>query len=417
MRFRLMPCCKEEHGGEGPGGILLRGDIIKQKDALLARFAGTVQTIYLDPPFNTGKAFVLRQRVGDLGWQTGKPTIELPAYNDRWPDTEDFLALLREAIVLSHALLSPDGSIFLHIDPRMSAHIRFMLDDVFGSKNFVNEIIWSYSTGGRSMAHFSRKHDVILFYRKTPGAYFNIRDVGVPRAKTRSNHMRKAVDAQGRSYRSIVSQGKEYRYYDDDPVFPGDVWDDVSHLQQKDPQRTGYDNQKPIRLLERVILSTSRPGDLVCDLFGGSGTTGVTAARHDRRFLLTDCSGTAITVARKRLLGQQLCIEDSTEEGAPILRGKIRRGLGLAEVQLLSYQMEEGLLNMPLSDVEAVDQVSVGYLRDGVFHAFDNAARTKATPALPRALELPVLAGEPAIMTVDVLGRRLLHVMEAENGQ
>lgn len=417
MRFSRKPCRKEVHDGEGHGGTLLRGDIRRLRDELLARYAGKVQTIYLDPPFNTGKSFVLRQRVGEEGWETGKPIIELPAYNDKWPEPDVFLALLREAIELSHALLSPDGSVFLHIDPRMSVPLRLMLDDVFGPNNFVNEIIWAYSTGGRSMAHFSRKHDVILFYRKTPGAYFNIRDVGVPRAKARNNHMRKAVDEQGRAYRSIVSQGKEYRYYDDDLVYPGDVWDDVSHLQQKDPQRTGYDNQKPMRLLERVILSTSRPGDLVCDLFGGSGTTGVVASRHDRRFLLIDRAATAVAVARKRLLGQQMCLEDHTGEGAPSLQGEMRRGLGLIEIRLQSYQIEENLLDMALPGVEAVDQMTVGYLREGVFYAFDSAARTKTTPALPAALELPMLEGEPAILTVDVLGRRLLHVMEAEDAK
>lgn len=397
----------------GLGGTVLLGEIKAQYSALLTRYAGQVQTIYLDPPFNTGKSFVLRQRCGEEGWKTGKPTLELPAYSDRWTDQEALLSLIREAAELSHALLSDDGSLFLHIDSRMHAQVRLMLDEVFGPKQFVNEIIWSYQTGGRSMAHFSRKHDIILFYRKRPHAYFNIQAVGLPRARTRRNHMRRSVDESGRAYRSIVSQGKEYRYYDDDPVFPGDVWDDVSHLQQKDPQRTGYDSQKPLRLLERILLSTSRPGDLVCDLFAGSGTTAYAAALHGRRFLTMDQSPSSILVARKRLLGHTMRLEAETDTGgSPMLSGSYLEGLGLAEVRLTSYHLEDGLCALDLPGTEAVDQISVGYLRDGIFHAYHNAARSKAEPALPPALELPVLEGIPAMMTVDVLGRRLLHALE-----
>ncbi len=412
MRLRLTPCDAELHTGAGEGGTLMLGSLAEKREALLSRFAGQVQTIYLDPPFNTGKEFFLRQRCGTDGWTTGRPMLTLPAYSDRWPSDADFLAMLREAVELSHALLCDEGSIFLHIDARMHAHLRLMMDDVFGERNFVNEIIWAYQTGGRSTAHFSRKHDIILFYRKTPAAYFNIQAVGVPRTGARKNHMRRAVDERGRTYRSIISYGKEYRYYDDDPVYPGDVWDDVSHLQQKDPQRTGYDNQKPLKLLERIILCSSRPGDLVCDLFAGSGTTAVAAAKHGRRFLALDTAETALAIARKRLLGCAMRIEAPCGLGAPELSASISPGLGLAEVRLSTYQLEEGLCGLPLPDIQAVDQLSAGYLRGGVFHAMDNLARTKATPALREWLEIPVLEGSPALLTVDVLGRKMAHVME-----
>ncbi len=414
MRFRQMPCDVEIHAGGGAGGVLMLGDVSEKREALMARFGGQAQTVYLDPPFNTGKKFVLRQRCGEAGWASGSPTIELPAYDDRWPDEGRLLSMLREAIELSHRLLRDDGSLFLHIDARLHAPLRLMLDEVFGPRSFVNEIIWVYQTGGRSTAHFSRKHDIILFYRKSPAAYFDIRAVGVPRSRVRSNHMRRSVDEHGRAYRSIVSQGKEYRYYDDAPAYPGDVWDDVSHLQQKDPQRTGYDTQKPLSLLERIILCSSRPGDLVCDLFAGSGTTGVAAAKHGRRFLLMDRAEPALAVARKRLLGCSMRVEAPCAAGAPRLTGSLSPGLGLAEVRLESYAMEDGLCKLAFPGVEAVDQVSAGYLRGGAFHALQSATRGKAEPALPPFLEIPVLEGRPAVLTVDVLGRRMVHVMEEE---
>lgn len=98
-----------------------------------------------------------------------------------------------------------------------------------------------------------------------------------------------------------MSGGKEYRYYDDEPAYPGDVWDDISHLQQKDPQRTGYETQKPLKLLERIVSCSSQEGDLICDLFAGSGTSAVAAAGLNRRFLCVDQSPLAIATTGKRL--------------------------------------------------------------------------------------------------------------------
>ena len=120
--------------------------------------------------------------------------------------------------------------------------------------------------------------------------------------------MKRQVDEHGRAYRTIRSGGKTYTYYDDDPVYPGDEWTDVSHLQQKDPQRTGYDTQKPLALLNRIILCCTKENDLVADLFCGSGTTAVAAAQAGRRYLMLDSDERAHAVTRKRLLGTALTI-------------------------------------------------------------------------------------------------------------
>jgi DNA modification methylase len=410
-----MACSAEVHAGDGAGGLLLAGRFAERREELLTRFGGQVQTLYLDPPFFTGQRFVHRQRAGEAGWRSGKPLIELPAYDDRWADEADFLAMMREALELAHALLSPDGSLFLHIDARMHAPLRLMLDDIFGARCFANEIIWAYQSGGRSLKHFSRKHDIILFYRKTPGAYFNIRAVGRPRAEAQHNHMRRSVDADGRAYRAIVSQGREYRYYDDEPIYPGDVWDDVSHLQQKDPQRTGYDTQKPLNLLRRIILCSSRPGDLVMDFFAGSGTTALAAAALGRRFVAVDSAESSLAVMRARLLGRSMRIEAPCSAGTPLLEAELLPGIGFWTVHPTGYAIEEGLCPLTLPGTQAIDQLSVGYLRDGVFHAYANAARSKASPALPPALDLPALDGRLALLTVDVLGRRMTHCKE-DNG-
>lgn len=408
MRLECVACTGEVHEGSGPGGEIVQASVSEAAEALVQRYAGQAQTLYMDPPFYSNQRYVLKLGVGESGWRTGKPSIELPAYDDRWESTGQYLEMMRGAFTLAHTLLKPEGAFFVHIDTRMNARFRLMLEEIFGESNFVNEIVWVYQTGGRSKRYFSRKHDTILFFRKSGDLYFDISAVAVSRA-TRRNHMKRAVDADGRAYRSIRVGGKEYRYYDDAPAYPSDVWDDVSHLQQKDPQRSGFDSQKPIALLERIIGCSSRPGDLVCDLFAGSGTTLVAAAGMGRAFLGVDVSDAAVIAMRKRLLEKACSIRAASGQGAPDIQIQSRPLVGFYEVSLTSFALEKAVPVQSSEPLSELDQWSVGYLRDGRFHGYAHAARTKAAPVLPERLELPVLAGDPAILTVDILGRRLVH--------
>ena len=231
----VQAACRQEIHGDGRQGDLLQQDARGD----FSRWAGQAACVYLDPPFMTGEDFFLRMRVGDRGWETGKDSLLLPAYRDRYADSNEYLSFLGMALENAKMLMKESGSLFLHLDCRMAAHARLLCDEIFGESNFVNEIIWAYQSGGRSMKRFSRKHDVILFYRKSRRQFFDITAVPLPRSENRSNHMRRCVDESGRTYRTIQSGGKTYVYYDDDPVYPGDVWTDVSHLQQKDPTANG----------------------------------------------------------------------------------------------------------------------------------------------------------------------------------
>lgn len=410
--MRQILCDVEAHGTD-PTSVLMQGNVMNKREELLARFAGTIQTIYLDPPFNTGKMFFHKQRVGETGWRSGNPVLQLAAYSDQWKD-DAFMNLLREAAEISHSLLKEDGSLFFHIDSRMHASVKLMLDEIFGRQHFVNEIIWAYESGGRATTHFSRKHDVILYYRKTKNVYFDIEAVSLKRSEARNNHMRKGTDENGQAYRSITTNGKEYRYYDDDVVYPGDVWNDISHLQQRDPQRSGFDNQKPMKLLERILLCSTRKGDIACDLFAGSGTTGVVAGSLGRRFLLMDASPLAIAISRSRLIGLPMRIEAPMSEGAPEVEARYSLNLGTASVELLSYRIEDGLCGLALEGLDAVNQISAGFMREDVFYALDNAARSGITPQLSGGREIPLLNGHPALLTVDVLGRRFVHEVEED---
>lgn len=405
MQWAQMPCQEELHGsGEGGHALLrdARGDY--------SAYAGKAQCVYLDPPFMTGEDFFLRMRVGEQGWATGRDTLSLPAYSDRFSSKSEYLALLRPALENARMLLNDTGSFFLHLDSRMSAYARILCDEIFGEQHFVNEIIWAYQSGGRSMKRFSRKHDVILFYRKTRKHFFNITAVPLPRSENRSNHMRRCVDENGRTYRTIQSGGKTYTYYDDDPVYPGDVWADVSHLQQKDPQRTGYDTQKPQALLNRIILSSTKPGDLVCDLFGGSGTTAVAAAQLGRRFLIGDVSPLALSVIRKRLLEKDMRFSVPCDETGAAMAAQIDPGIAFYDITLLDYTPGNG----GIQGLDAVDQWSVGFYANGQFYCQASAARRKQTPVLKPMLQMPQLRGTPAILIVDIYGKRTLWVAKEE---
>ena len=266
--------------GEGPGGDHYLGELSQ----VLPQLPERASLCYLDPPFSTGKEF--------------------GAYSDRWEGMQAYLAFLHESLELAARALREDGNLFLHVDHRAGAYARLHLDQILGEACFRNEIIWAYNSGGRSKRHFSRKHDTILYYALSKDSHFDPMAVALPRTEHRHNHMRRQVDEQGRAYRSIRSGGREYRYYDDDPVPPSDVWTDIAHLQQKDPERCGYPTQKPLKLLRRIVRCASKPDELVLDGFAGSGTSYLAASLEGRRFVGCDNGYEALCAVRGRLLGR-----------------------------------------------------------------------------------------------------------------
>lgn len=420
MAATYIRCRAEHHLGKESAGTLMLGDVAACAPMLRERYAGKVQTIYLDPPFFTGKRFDMKVRIGEKGYKTGSPSLTLTAYEDKWDSRAQYMEMMRETLELCRELLKKEGTIFLHVDCRMNAHLRLLMDEIFGENNFLNEIIWSYQSGGRAKTYFPRKHDVILFYARSRAYYFNIKGAPMERAQARSNHMRRAVDENGRSYRAITSGGKEYRYYDDEPAYPGDVWDDISHLQQKDPQRTGYDTQKPVKLLERIIACATQEGDLVCDLFCGSGTTAVAAAGLGRKFLCMDKSPLAISTAGKRLALQcagkkkksaGFDVETVCGEDDCAVEAEVFPAISSYTVRLVKFDSPQARA-AGLSGLDAVDQWAAGFVQGDVFRSCVTGARTQAEPRLPTTVEMPVCAGEPCVMIVDVWGNRRFYLPE-----
>ena len=155
--------------------------------------------------------------------------------------------------------------------------------------------------------------------------------------------MKKGVDADGRVFFTIKSAGKIYTYYEDEKLTPADVWTDISHIQQKDPQRVGYGTQKPNKLLERIISASCPEGGLAADFFGGSGTTAAVAEKLGRRWITSDLGKPACMIMRKRLIDQNAqpffyqAIGDYQVEAAKATLGRQFRMGDLSQIVLSLY--------------------------------------------------------------------------------
>jgi site-specific DNA-methyltransferase (adenine-specific) len=249
--------------------------------------SGSIDLIYIDPPFNTGKTQT-RHRIAtvqdDDGDRTGfggrrYKTIKVGStgYIDFFSDYLDFLAPRIEEL---HRILSSQGSLFFHIDAREVHYCKIVLDQLFGRSCFQNEIIWAYDYGARSKQRWSPKHDNILWYSKDPNNFtFNL----------------DASDRIAYMAPSLVGAEKAER-----GKTPTDVWWNTI-VPTNGSEKTGYATQKPLGVVERIVLVHSNEGDVCLDCFAGSGTLGEAAAKHGRHFLLIDSNPDAIDVMQKRL--------------------------------------------------------------------------------------------------------------------
>jgi site-specific DNA-methyltransferase (adenine-specific) len=269
--------------GDATGAIVGADNL----DMLRSLPDGCVDLAYADPPFATGGSQRLRSiRTGSgdaVRGGFGGRTYRYEVVSDMaWADDlplDQHLEALHARVVEIHRVLADHGSLYLHIDWRTAHHARLLLDDVFGADRFLNEIVWAYDYGGRARDRWPRKHDTILWYAKGESWTFD----------------RAAIDRIPYLAPGLVGPEKAAR-----GKLPTDVWW-MTIVPPGSAERTGYPTQKPVRLLERILAASSRPGDLVLDPYAGSGTTGVAAARLGRRWLLVDRNDAAVDISRARL--------------------------------------------------------------------------------------------------------------------
>jgi len=263
--------------------------ILADNMEILPEFASaSVDLVYIDPPFNTGKTqkrttlrTVRDQKSGDrVGFGGRKYRTEKGRSREFQDAFDDFTGFLEPRLVEIHRLLKPGGSFFLHIDHREVHYCKVLLDRNFGRECFLNEIIWAYDYGGRSKKKWPAKHDNILFYAKDPKKYtFNYEEMD------RIPYM-----APGLVTEKKAARGKT----------PTDVWWHTI-VPTRSKEKTGYPTQKPLGVITRIVKIHSNPGDLVLDCFAGSGTLGEAAARLDRDFILIDNHKEAVKIMARRL--------------------------------------------------------------------------------------------------------------------
>ena len=305
-------------GGNGEWmNRLIYGDNLLAMQALLAGDAqtglpslrGKVDLIYIDPPFDSKADYRTKISLPGTDIQQKPTVIEQFAYADTWEEgTISYLKMIYPRLVLMKELLSERGSIYVHIDWHVGHYVKLLLDEIFGKDLLLNEIMWCYSIGGKGSRFFGRKHDVIFLYSKSSHYIFNGKDQLVATERKENSHMRLKVDEDGREYQEKTDKksGKIYRYYVDEGKIPNDYWTDIEQLNREDSERVGYATQKPERLLERIIAASSDKDSLVCDFFGGSGTTAAVAERLGRRWITCDIGKPASLVMRKRFIDQEV---------------------------------------------------------------------------------------------------------------
>ncbi len=390
-------------------GEFYLGDSLELMPKLISEYGGKVKLVYFDPPFMTGREFDASMPVGEKGFSGDRGYYtRIPSYSDNWKNKEEYLGFLKKILIGAKELLADDGVISVHVDRHASHYVRLLLDEVFGENSFINEIIWHYHSGGSSKSSFPAKHDNIFIYGKNSKVKINPAAAGKARTDKRQNHMKRSIDVDGRVYFSIKSNGKEYKYYEDDIVAFDDVWE-IPHLQQKHPERTGFGTQKPLELLDRLIRSCTKPDDIVCDLFAGSGTTLISALNNGRRYVGVDKSSLSLLTFRRRLT-EKNCFDTTIYHTAV---ADDRSGITLHKqeddkylsVTFDGYRTLESDVDLPKYNdgLQYLTYVSVGRIEDGAYITEDYSVRTASKPMLKCNFTVPK-EGKKAVYFCDCLG-------------
>ena len=296
---------RESYGADKEGWInkIFWGDNLQVMSHMLKEYRGKVDLIYIDPPFDSKADYKKEINLKGIGKATSdSSSFEDKQYGDIWTNDE-YLQFMYERLLIMRELLSEKGSIYLHCDWHRSAYLRLLLDEVFGSDSFRNEIVWSYFGFKRATSRkFPQKHDLIFSYTKSQDYTWNVQYK--PHSPDYVKRFKK--DENGRLYRDDVNPtggGTRIIYLDE---VEGDiidsVWTDIPPVNPVAKERQNYPTQKPEKLIERIILSSTNPGDVVFDCFMGSGSTQAAAMRLGRRFIGADINLGAIQTTTKRLI-------------------------------------------------------------------------------------------------------------------
>ena len=294
---------RERYGEEKDGWInkIFWGDNLQVMSHMMKESQGKIALIYIDPPFDSKADYKKKIEVKGIGKaETDSSSFEEKQYSDIWINDE-YLQFMYERLVVMRELLADSGVIYVHCDWHKSHYLRMIMDEVFSPNMFVNEIVWSYKTGGTTNRYFNRKHDTIFVYSKTSNFYYkNIKEKAiVDKSKGYNPNTEQFIDENGNTYVWVN---------------PRDVWD-LQHINMHDQtERVGYPTQKPERLLEKIIRSSCPEKGIVFDCFMGSGTTQAVAMKLGRKFIGADINLGAIQTTTKRLINVATLLSDETDK-------------------------------------------------------------------------------------------------------
>ena len=245
----------------------------------------SIDLIYIDPPFFSNKQY-------EVVWGD---EAEIRSFKDRWAGgIENYIIWMRPRVEAMYGLLKPSGSFYLHCDWHANAHLRIMMDEIFGYHNFRNEIVWCYRGAGYPKKDFGRRHDIILRYSKTNKYIFNVDDIREEYAK--------ATKERFKHYIGNIRRSGDFGIQKLNPLgkHPDDWWQ-IQPIAPSAKERLGYPTQKPEGLLEKIIKGSSNKGNVVLDAFCGCGTAMAVAYKIKRKWIGIDISPTAIKTVKDRL--------------------------------------------------------------------------------------------------------------------
>jgi DNA modification methylase len=369
-----------------PENRLLLGDNLALMSALLSTHEGRIDLIYADPPFFTKRQY--KTRIG-RGEDSRKPKEWKLAdgYHDKWADIEEYLNFLYPRLAVMHRLLSPTGTLYLHLDWHADAYGRLLLDEIFGHEHLLNEIIWVYHGPSPIRTAFNRKHDTILVYTKSDRYTFNADAVRKPYNPSTVKTF-EASSKAGFGKVPNLARGK----------VPEDWWY-FPVIARLHSERTGYPTQKPEALLERIILASSNPGDLVADFFCGSGTTPLVAAKNRRRFIAADVVWRAIHTTQVRLVNN--ANHPFTLERTQDSEWKVTR----RNVPALTPKLSDGSIVL-VSPPADLDYWELDPIWDGkTFRSIAQASRPTRSGKIPHALALPEIKSGRKVCVRAVMAR------------
>lgn len=276
---------------------------------------GGIKLIYIDPPFDVGADFSMDIEIGDDKFTKQPNILEEIAYRDTWGKGADsFISMIYERLILMRDLLADDGSIYVHCDWRVSGYIRLVLDEIFGTSNFRNHIVWCYTSASNPGKDFPKKHDDILRYSKGKNYLFNKDEIRIPYNEKTIDNYKEGLKGSGTFYSGTVkeSEGSLLK----EGKVPEDWWEFAiaARYPVDGIKRVGYPTEKPLLLLERIIKASSNYNDIVADFFCGSGTTAAVAEKLNRKWIVTDLGKFAIHTTRKRMITVQRELKETGKD-------------------------------------------------------------------------------------------------------